>query len=207
MRCISLGRLAASLALVASLSGCYQLVFEHQDEENLRSQFRGQADVSILSLNSSPKEPGFFVREGLRISGVYSSTICSSGTTSAKSKTGRPGKPVRFANYSPSIADEYSESAQQWYDRPLPAHVAERVKNLEHGDQILATAQGKYYCSVILGVRGARSDHPGGGYHHEWRNLGQSCSELPNLGNATIFTFGIRDMGAKKLYTNIAFSG
>jgi len=160
----------------------------------------------MLSLVSNPKTPGFFGREGLRISAVFQFNPHQFEDYISRIDDKKTWKPIRFLNYSPSIADRYSESSLQWKNIPIPSWPRKYFSQWEHMQEALKIDQGIYFCSVITSMQGEKIEHEGGGFHYEWQYLGLHCSEIEDAAGV-ITTFSVLDFEAQKLYVIIAFSG
>ena len=195
-----------ALVLTLCLSGCYQLFLRPRDEKNVRRQLHIPADVRILSLDSNPKTSGFFGREGLRISAVFQLNPNQFEAYIDRLDDKKIWKPVSFLNYSPKIADKYSESSLEWKDIPIPSWPLKFLSHWEFMEDVTKITQGKYYCSVITVQRGEKVEHTGGGYHYKWLYMGLHCSEIED-NPEVIATFAVLDFKTRKLYAIIRFSG
>jgi hypothetical protein len=189
------------------LTGCYELVFRPQDERDVRNQLHIPRSVALIYLDSSPKEAGWFGREGLRISAVFQ--FAGDQLEEYASGLGDPEvwRPVRFGSYSPSRADEYSQTAFDWHDLPPPAWLSEWLSRWDRGEEVMAIEHGIYYASAIIGERGDKIEHGDGSHHHAWRYRGLACADLVEPPNAIVLTFAALDLDTGRLYARIAFSG
>jgi hypothetical protein len=195
-----------TLVFIICLSGCNQLFLRQLDEKNVKRQLHIPAAVRMLSLVSNPKTPGFFGREGLRISAVFQFDSRQFEDYIGRLKDKKTWKPVRFLNYSPSIADKYSESSLEWKEIPIPSWPQKYFSHWEHMEEVLKIDQGIYFCSVITSLRGEKVDQKGEEYHYEWQYLGLHCSEIEES-SGVVTTFAVIDVETRKLYAIIAFSG
>jgi len=198
----------ALLSFFFFLSGCYKLFFRPIDEKDLRNQFRIPSEVVLLFLESDPKLPGWFGREGLTISAVFQFDNRQFKDYLVKIENEEVWRPIPFIDYSPDRADSYSKLSLQWLDWPPVAR--ESIYDKYQSRKVyedLKGRKGKYYCSVIVGKRGQKIEHSDGNYHYEWKNEGLHCSELPADIFATIRTLGVLDFELKRLHAYIWFSG
>jgi len=195
-----------TLAFILSSSSCYQLFLRQQDEKNIRRQLHIPASVTIVSLDSNPKTPGFFGREGLRISAVFQFNRRQFDRYVRTLDDEKIWKPVRFLNYSPRIADEYSEYALQWKEFPIHPWPQRSLSHWQHWNEVLKVSEGKYFCSVIAAKQEPRAGHTGGGNYKGWGYQGLHCSEIGDA-SGTITTFAALDSIGRKLFVIVAFSG
>jgi hypothetical protein len=112
-------------------------------------------------------------------------------------------KPVSYLNYSPSIGEEYSTEALHWNDLPLPDSLTGWINQLGFEQKGLDLHKGKYYCSVILTVRGEPLESNPAAYH--WNHVGRSCSELSELEYPTILAFAVLDYEKRLIHIHIQF--
>ena len=208
MTCSRVLCLVMLLSAVCSLTGCYELNFRQLDEKNVRAQFHVPGKVRLISLESHPKQAGFFGREGLRISAVFQFDDEPFKHYTGKLEDRTVWKPVRFVSYSPDLAEEYSEASLRWSDLPVPPCTETPIRHWKHAGDLRKIGRWKFYCSLITAERGERIEHPGGGYHYRWKYLGRSWSEVSDpLETGIITTFGVLDYEKKRLYAHIRFSG
>lgn len=196
------------IALCGSIlvfAGCYDLVFKQQDMENVRRQFHLPKRARFLSFDSYPKTPGFFGREGLRITATLEFSEELFEEYVAHLNDIEVWKPVPYLNYSPSIADEYSKEALRWSDLPLPDSIKERFRQIGFMPKGLDARHGKYYCSALLTVRGEPLENNPAAYR--WRYVGRSYLELTESDFPTILAFAILDYEKKIIHVHIQFSG
>ncbi len=191
--------------LLLLFSGCYELVFKQSDMENVRRQLHLPDSAEFLSFDSSPKEAGFFGREGLRITAVVQLSTELFQDYIAHLDDTTVWMPVRFLSYSPSIADEYSSGALRWNRLPIPDSIKERFRRRGFAPDGIDALKGSYYCSAIQTVRGQPMESNPAAYH--WRYVGRSCSELGESDFPTILTFAVLDDENKIIYAYIQFSG
>jgi hypothetical protein len=191
--------------LILGLSGCYGLVFKPGDMKNVRQQFHLPKSVTFLSFDSTPKTPGFFGREGLRITATVEFTQEEFETYVAHLNDSEVWQPVPYLNYSPSSADEYSPAALQWNDLPLPSTLEDRFHQIGFTPKGIDVQHGKYYCSVLLAIRGEPLEHNPAAYH--WRYVGKSCAELSTSEFPTIRAFAVLDHDKILLHVHLQFSG
>ena len=202
-----MNRIAASILCMLLLlsAGCYELFYKRNDMENVRRQLHLPAAAEFLAFDSSPKEAGFFGREGLQIMAVVQlSTKLFEEYVAHLDDTG-VWKPVRFLSYSPSVADEYSPRALRWNRLPVPDTIKDHFRRRGFAPKGIDVLKGSYYCSAILTVRGAPMESNPAAYH--WRTAGRSCSELSETESPTILTFAVLDYEKKIIYAHIQFSG
>lgn len=192
-------------ALILLSSGCYNLVYKRRDMQNVRRQLHLPAAAEFLSFNSSPKEAGFFGREGLRITAVVQLSTELFEEYVAHLDDTTVWKPVRFFSYSPSIADEYSPEALRWNRLPIPDTIKERFRCRGFTPEGTDILKGSYYCSVIQTVRGQPMESNPAAYH--WNYTGRSCSELIESDHPTILTFAVLDYENKSIFVHLQFSG
>jgi hypothetical protein len=187
------------------LSGCYVLIYKQQDRENILRQFHIPKGVKFLAFDSFPKSSGFFGREGLRITAAieFPEDLFEEYTAHLNDK--KIWKPVRYLNYSPDIAEEYSEDAFCWTDLPLPDKIEDRFRLIRFSSEGFNVRNGKYYCSALLTVRGERMKHNPSASH--WRIVGRSLSELSRSESLVILTVAVFDFEKRILYAHIQFSG
>ena len=185
------------------LAGCYSLVFKQQDMENVRRQFHLPKAATFLSFDSYPKTPGFFGREGLRITATVGFPEEVFEEYVAHLNDSEVWKPVSYLGYSPSIADEYSTEALRWSDLPLPNSIEEQSRRIGFTPKGLEVQHGKYYCSVLLAVRGEPLENNPAAYH--WGYVGKACSELSESGFPTILAFAVLDYEKRIIHVHIQF--
>ena len=111
MRLARLFLLALLCGAMLSLTGCYDLVYRRHDMNTVRRQFHLPRSASFLSFRSSPETPGWFGREGLRITATVTFPGDSFDEYVARLDDPEVWKPVRYLSYSPSAAEEYSDKA------------------------------------------------------------------------------------------------
>lgn len=190
------------------LSGCYKLFFRLIDEKDVRNQFHIPSEVVLLFLESNPKFPGWFGREGLTISAVFQFNDMQFKDYLVKFENEEVWSPIPFIDYSPRLADSYSKLSLQWLDWPPVNRESFSDKyRSKKAYEDLKGKKGKYYCSVIVARRGQKIEHSDGNYHYEWKNEGLHCSELSADRFATIRTLGVLDFELKRLHAYIWFSG
>ncbi len=203
MKCVKHIWVIALCGSMLVLAGCYNLVFKQQDMENVRRQFHLPKAVTFLSFDSNPKTPGFFGREGLRITATLGFPKEVFEEYVAHLNDNEVWKPVPYLHYSPSIADEYSTEAFRWSDLPLPNSIEERFRQIGFTPNGLDVQHGKYYCSVFLAVRGEPLENNPAAYH--WRFVGRSCSELSESDFPTTLAFAVLDYEKRIIHVHIQF--
>jgi len=201
-------RMVAFLALAGVLSGCYQLVYRRQDENDLRRQLHVPSDVRAVSLDGYPKSASFFGREGLQIHAVFEFERDQFERYVATMNDGAEWKPEPLVAYAPDRAEEYSEASMRWQELPVPDWTQTRLRHWPSLPEVRRIERGRVYCSSIALVRGERVEHADGGHHDAAKYLGRSCSEVEQLGAPSIVTiFGVVDFDTRRLHAHIAFSG
>ncbi len=202
-----MNRIAASILFTLLLlsAGCYETVYKRRDMENVRRQLHLPAAAEFLSFDSSPREAGFFGREGLRITASVQFSSKLFQEYAASLDDAAVWKPERFISYSPGMADEYSPRALRWNPLPIPDTIKERFRRRSVVPQGMDVLEGSYYCSAIVTLRGEPMESNPAAYH--WRNAGRSCSELGESESTTILTFAVLDHEKKIIYVHIQFSG
>ncbi len=181
---------------------CTGFDWKSQDTRQIRKQFHLPERAIFISLDSNPKEPGWFGREGLRIEALVQFSNEDFEHYAAGLENKEEWKPVPFLHYSPDRADEYSPDALSWKDLPLPGE----LKTMKRLPATLEPRRGKYYCSAIVTVPDGRLEHNPAAF--KWKNLGRSCLELSAMSeHPTILVFGVLDYDAKTLRALIRFSG
>jgi hypothetical protein len=170
---------------------------------NVRRQFHFPRAVSFQSFDSYPKTPGFFGREGLRITATLEFSKEQFEEFMAHLNDDDVWEPVSYLNYSPSIGNEYSTEALHWNGLPLPDSLKELFNQLGFEPKGLDVQQGKYYCSVILTVRGESLESNPAAYH--WNHVGRSCSELSEAEYPTILSFAVLDDEKRLIHIHIQF--
>jgi hypothetical protein len=168
----------------------------------IRNQFHLPDRAAFISLDSNPKEAGWFGREGLRIEALVRLSNDDFERYAAGLGNKEKWKPVPFLYYSPDRADEYSPDAFSWQDFPLPGE----LKTMKRLPATIEPRRGKYYCSTIVSVPAGRLEHNPAAF--KWKHLGRSCLELSAMSeHPTILVFGVLDYDAKTLRAYIIFSG
>jgi hypothetical protein len=202
MRYFTRGRICAISLLF--LAGC-TTNFRELDESQARRQFHVPDEVRLDTLVSSPKEAGWFGREGLRIRAVFRFSEREFGEYLGKLHSREIWEPVAFRHYSPDGAEQYSADAFRWTPLPLP----ELPKPLEHLPALFDStiSRGYWFCSVILYLRGDSIPHAGGGYHFEWKTRGIHGTAIPEDQHPVITSFGILDSERRMLFVWLGFSG
>jgi hypothetical protein len=191
------------IASLLFLSGCYSLIFKQQDMKNVRRQFHLPRAVSFQSFDSYPKTPGFFGREGLRITATLAFSKEQFEEYIGHLNDDDMWEPVSYLNYSPSIGDEYSTEALHWKGLPLPDSLTGWFDQLGFEPKGLDVQQGKYYCSVILTLRGEPLESNPAAYH--WNHVGRACSELSKSEYPTILAFAVLDYEKRLIHIHIQF--
>jgi hypothetical protein len=194
------------VALIVSsllLSSCYPLIFKQGDMENVRRQFHLSRAISFKSFESYPKTPGFFGREGLSITATLEFSKEQFEEYVRHLNDDDVWKPVSYLYYSPSIGDEYSTKALYWNDLPLPDSLSGWMDEIGLEVKGLDVHQGKYYCSVILTVRGEPLESNPAAYH--WNQVGMSCTELSESEFPTLLAFAVLDYEKRLLHIYIQF--
>ncbi|MFC1530124.1 hypothetical protein ACFL6R_05340 [Gemmatimonadota bacterium] len=186
-------------------TGCSEKYFERQDMKTVRRQFHLPATARFISLDSSPKKPGWFGREGLVIRATLEFQAESFEEYLADLDDSGIWQPVRFRHYSPGLADEHTEDAFRWNDLPLPELLLERFRQAGFEPKGMDLQQGRYYCSVVVTARGEPLESNPAAYH--WRNLSQAYAEMSESESPTIMTFAVLDFEQRLLYVHIRFSG
>ena len=211
--------------LLVFFSGCYQLNIKPIDEKNVRNQLHLPVDVKLVKLESSPKTPGWFGREGLRIYAVFQFNDKQFNEYVQKINNQQGWDPEAYIDYSPNKADSYSDLSMKWlnwpinwdYTLPMNTQEFERYPDMNLYES-LKEQKGKYYCSVISTVATKKIPHQDGTFHYEWENMGLHCSELavydpqkdtpPTVPAwATIKTSAVILFESKQLHAVIQFSG
>jgi len=195
------------LATCLFLSGCYSLNYKAVDQRNVRNQLHIPKDVPFVAFDSSPKEAGWFGREGLRIHGVLQFSDGQLGKYLATLDDPGVWKPVRFLQYSPGIAQSHSDLAFKWQSLPAHPWAEGYLKHWEQLPEVQAIRSGKYYCAVLMGEMGEKVSNNRGGYYNKWTWRMKHCSEIAAGEHPVIATFGALDLDSRKLYVYIGFSG
>ena len=198
---------------------CYKLI----DEINLRNQFHVPLQVKIVSLESNPKTPGLFGRNGLQIEAVFqfNDKQFNDYLNGLNNKT--IWTPVPFIDYSPDRAENYSPLAFQWLDWPILPSSQNNFDKYPDAFfyEKLKSYKGKYYYFVLASSTGRKIEHGDGNYHYEWKFIGLHDSELPTPPPPESFptklessqispwpeiqTLGVLVYDTKKLYCLIKF--
>ena len=202
---IQQGLRLALLVMTLHLTACYQLTFKSQDMRNIRDQFHLPPQVELSAFDSNPKTAGWFGREGLTIWAVARFDERQFSEYVRDLDRRAPWQPVSFIDYSPDLADEYSESAFRWRDLPATTVVLNQGRNWALQAPAFATNKGKYFCSAIVAEPRERSKTNSVG--SAWKNVGKSCDELRATQSATILSLGVLDYDKRLLYALIRFSG
>jgi hypothetical protein len=195
----------ALLGALLVITGCSERHFERQDMRTVRQQFHLPATARFISLDSSPKTPGWFGREGLVIKAVVEFEPEAFAEYLAGLDDPDIWRPVRFRHYSPGIADEYSEAAFRWNPLPVPGSLRERFRLERFEPEGLDLQQGLYYCSVMVTVRGDPLESNPAAYR--WRNLSLAYTEMQPSEYPTVFSFAVLDTARRVLHVEIRFSG